>query len=132
MNTDDEYSKVANNLNKLFELAKERKISLLILIAADKYDTYSIWISDEHDDNPTFSRIPNNPNVFITKYCLQDAISNDVMDVYKLNDTHWSVIGADIVADALFLMMNERGLLPNQHEFYEGNKLSSSQPIDIR
>lgn len=30
-----------------------------------------------------------------------------VKDVYQYNDTHWSVVGADIIADALYARYNE-------------------------
>lgn len=112
LNTEEDYAEMNKNIDELFELSEAKGINLILLIAADKYDTYSPWISDAHETNPTLSRIADNERIYISKDCLQKAISDDVMDVYKLNNTHWSVVGADIVASSLYEWMKTKNLLP--------------------
>ena len=46
-----------------------------------------------------------------TREYLRRSISIGTKDVYKLNDTHWSVVGADIVGGALYDWMKESGFI---------------------
>ncbi len=108
----EKYSKMNDNLDSLTNLSAQKRINLVILIATDKYDAYSPWIKEDHEDNPTLSLINPSPRIFSPRESLREAIGNDVPDVYKHNDTHWSVIGADITARSLYAWMEEHGVLP--------------------
>lgn len=93
------------NMQRLIAMSEQKGVDLVILIAADRYDVYEPWIEDDHLINPTLDRLPMNSHVFNTKPCLQAAVNDDVYDVYKINNTHWSVVGADIVANSLYKWM---------------------------
>ncbi len=99
---DEEYIELDTVMCRLTRLADSLNIRLIFMIAADKYDCYSPWIIDDHPFNPSMSRIPDYPNVFKTLPCLRESVENGVRDVYKVNDSHWSIVGADIVADRLY------------------------------
>jgi hypothetical protein len=43
---------------------------------------------------------------------LRSAIERGTKDVYKLNDTHWSVVGADIIGDSIYETLDSLGYLP--------------------
>ena len=109
----EKYANMNDNLDSLINLSVQKGINLVILIATDKYDAYSPWIKEDHEDNPTLSLINPNPRIFSPRESLREAIGNDVPDVYKHNDTHWSVIGADITARSLYAWMEENGILPS-------------------
>lgn len=83
-------------------------INLVVLIATDRYDAYEPWIEGGHKYNPTLDKMPSDSHVFNTKPLLQEMIRNDVLDVYKINNTHWSLVGADAVADSLYSWMQSR------------------------
>lgn len=99
---EQQYSKAFENLQRLIDLSDQMGINLIVLIATDRYDAYEPWIEGEHPYNPTLDKVPSDPHVFNTKPLLQELIGNGVLDVYKLNNTHWSVLGADAVADSLY------------------------------
>ncbi len=99
------------NLEKLKSFAFEKELNLVFLIAADKYDTYEPWIKGtDHLINPTLSFIPDDAFIINTKPFLQKAISMGMKDVYKVNNTHWSVIGADLVADVVHSRLSQCSL----------------------
>lgn len=102
LNGESDYSKSAENLRRLIDVSEKKGIDLVILIATDRYDAYEPWIEGAHQYNPTLDNIPVNPKVFNTKPCIQKAIREDIMDVYKVNNTHWSLVGADIIAENLY------------------------------
>lgn len=104
--SEDEFAMAGRNMEKLIDIAAEHGINLIILVATDKYDAYEPWISTDHPVNPTLEKIPRNSNILDTRPCLRSAIERGVKDVYKLNNTHWSVVGADIVGDSVYEVMN--------------------------
>ena len=89
------------NLYNLHEFAENHGIQLLYLIAADKYDVYSPFIISDHPYNPTLDMLPDETWIINPKPFLQKKVFEEVKDVYYINDTHWSPIGAKIVADEI-------------------------------
>lgn len=89
------------NLYRLHRFAEVHGIQIIYLIAADKYDVYEPYIVDEHVTNPTLDRCPEEQWIVNTKPMLQKAVSEGEKDVYRINDTHWSPIGAEIVASEI-------------------------------
>lgn len=99
------------NLRKLNAFASDNELNFVFLIAADKYDTYEPWVKGtNHLINPTLSFLPEEPFIINTKSFLQEAISRGVKDVYKVNNTHWSVIGADLIADVVYSRLSQGSL----------------------
>ena len=73
----------------------------MYLIVGDKYDVYEPFIIDKHPHNPTLDNCPEEPWVINTKPMLQENARKGVKDIFRINDTHWSPIGAKLVADYL-------------------------------
>lgn len=106
------YEQAKLNIEKVLSLSEDKGVSLIIMIASDKYDAYEPWIIDAHEENPTMSEIPNDRRIYISRDCLRNAIENGTKDVYKLNNTHWSVVGADIVGNDLYDYITMSNLHP--------------------
>lgn len=99
---DDEnmdYSAIYENLYTLYSIAESHQIHLVYLVAADKYDVYEPFITSNHPTNPTLNDLPTESWIINTKPLLQEAAYNGIKDVYYINDTHWSPIGAKIVGE---------------------------------
>lgn len=85
------------NLYSLHEFADAKGIRLIYLVAADKYDVYEPFITEEHPRNPTLDSLPKEEWVVNSKSILQAAAYDGIKDVYYINNTHWSPKGAEIV-----------------------------------
>ena len=105
---EEDFQKAACNMKKMIDYSEQKGIHLIILIACDKYDAYEPWIKDIHKVNPTLDSIPQDKRIFVSRECLRKAIGQGTKDVYKVNDTHWSVVGADIVGNSLYEWMMSR------------------------
>lgn len=108
----DQFERAGRNMEKILDISEKNGINIIILIATDKYDAYEPWIAVGHEENPTLSRIPEDPRISDPRPVLRSAIERGIKDVYKLNNTHWSTVGADIVADNLFEAIDSMGYLP--------------------
>lgn len=93
------YMSIYNKLYDLHNLATEKQVNLIFLVAADKYDVYEPFILSEHKKNPTLDSIPTEEWIINTKPLLLDAIYSGTKDVYYINDTHWSPVGGKIVGE---------------------------------
>ena len=88
------------NLYALHDFAEAHNICLVFLIAADKYEVYEPFIvSGYRPHNPTLDSLPQEPWIINTKPLLKNQVSKGIKDVYYINDTHWSPIGAKIVGE---------------------------------
>lgn len=102
INYDDSlYTKSIDNIIRLHTLAKQQNIDLIYLIAADKYDVYSEYIKNNpFPINQTLDKFKIDENWFInSKAIFQRHLQQGVKDIYYVNDTHWSPIGAQIVGE---------------------------------
>ena len=88
------YASIYNKLYDLHNLATEKQVRLIFLVAADKYDVYEPFILVKHKKNPTLDSIPTEEWIINTKPLLQEIIYSGTRDVYYINDTHWSPVGA--------------------------------------
>lgn len=84
-------------LDTLFRVARQHNITLLYMIAADKYDAYEPLIVDRHKRNTLLGYFPSNDSIINTKELLLPHILSGTQDVYRLDDTHWSPVGSQIV-----------------------------------
>lgn len=114
----DKKKRAANNIKKMIDYSEKKGINLIILIACDKYDAYEPWIKNNHPKNPTLDNLPTDRRVFNSRECLRNAIGKGIKDVYKLNNTHWSVVGADIIGNNIYECIMANNLLPeaNNHK----------------
>lgn len=110
----ENYLRAKDNLNILINLAKEQGITLIYLIPADKYDLYYDYIVDNpYPRNPSFDYFSSyDTTVFVnTKALLLPYIQNGVKDVYRVNDTHWSIVAAKIVGEHLGKIIKDKQAL---------------------
>ena len=106
----EEICNAADNLKTLFKYCEKSEVNLLYLIASDKYDCYEPWIVDNHKINPTLTYFSDIPNVINSKPLLQSHVDKGVMDLFYVNDTHWSGKGASIVSEALIEYINRKDI----------------------
>lgn len=101
-NITEEQFKYAVDCARVFiDFAKSKGVNVYVLIATDKYDTYEPWIDEEHSKNPTLEYFKGMERVYDPKEDLQKAIGNGTLEIFRHNNSHWSVIGADVVAEGL-------------------------------
>ena len=96
---------VSTKLDSLFAFAKSKNIELYILIAADKYNVYQDFIIDnQYLPKTLLDEIEGqyqHPNLIISKDTLSAMVQNNILDVFWANDTHWSPVGAEAVAELI-------------------------------
>jgi len=97
-----DFRKASNSLIDLYNWSQEKGVQLVFLVAPDKYDAYEPWILENHPKNPTLSYFPDSSFLINPKSYIQSELAGGVKDFYKVNNTHWSVIGADLVADEVY------------------------------
>lgn len=102
----DAFSNAYNNLLEMKDLADSKGVKLIYLIAADKYEVYEPFIMEDHPYNPTLDKCPQEAWLINTKPVFQKYAFEGVKDIYRINDTHWSPIGAKIVAEEIVKRMN--------------------------
>jgi hypothetical protein len=98
-----------NNLLELQQLAKEKGIYLIFVVASDKYDLYYNFIKDNpYPKNPTMDYFANMDTSWFlnTQQLLLPYLKKGVKDIYNVNDTHWSVFSDSIVANRIAEMIN--------------------------
>ena len=101
-------------LDLLFQLANKKDIQLFYVIAADKYDVYQDFAIDNPYPKKTvlesFSRFESNPFFVNTRPLLYEKAKKGVTDLYYADDTHWSPVGAKIVAEEIARRMDSLGV----------------------
>ncbi|MBO4250768.1 MAG: hypothetical protein J5884_05870 [Paludibacteraceae bacterium] len=95
------YEQVNQQLYALHQLAEAHQLTLVYVVAADKYDVYEPFIVHEHPRNPTLDALPEEDWIVNTKPILQSQVYQGVKDIYYINDTHWSPVGAQIVGEEI-------------------------------
>lgn len=116
-NTLEEIEIASQKIDSLFLFAKEKNITLIILVAADAYDVYQSYIMDNPYSPKTLldeltTRIAS-PNYIDTKQLFLPYLDQGVKDIYWCTDTHWSPIGAKIVAEEIARRMDSLGVFQN-------------------
>lgn len=97
--------KLNNLLNYLSDELEKKNIKLIVLPCPDKYDLYYDYITDKKSYlKPLFFNHLNNMKknyMYVdSKQILSKAMKNN-KDVYYYDGTHWSPIGAKIIANEL-------------------------------
>lgn len=100
-----------HNLNKLNTLLSKKNIKLIVLISPDKYDIYFPYIEKkENFKEPHFFKYYNSISkdyVDINSFeVLKEEIRNN-KDVYYYDDSHWSPIGAQVIASEIKKEINK-------------------------
>ncbi|GHV09619.1 hypothetical protein FACS1894162_0550 [Bacteroidia bacterium] len=98
------------NLIRLHEKFAEKGVRLICVVAADKYDVHSEFIvNNPYPENHTldyFSDLSQENWFLNTKNLLQPKVREGCLDVYMINDTHWSYIGHQLVAEEIVRRMS--------------------------
>ncbi len=103
------YTKALANLHLLKQMAETNNITMIYVVAADKYDVYTPYIVDNaYPQNPTMNYFADLDTTWFvdTKRLLQPYIEAGMKDVYYVNDTHWSPVGAKIVGEHIATMLS--------------------------
>lgn len=103
-----------SNLESLFQLAKKKNICLFYVVAADKYDVYQEFAVDNSFPKKymldRFIGFESNLYFVNTKHVLLKNANQGVKDLYYADDTHWSPVGAKIVAEEIARRMDSLGV----------------------
>jgi hypothetical protein len=101
----EDIDKAEENLLLLNKKFSAKGIKLIFLIAADKYDVYRPFASDNSlPTDHTTEKLPKIPCVCIidSKPILQSMVQQGIKDVYRINDTHWSYKASETIAQAIY------------------------------
>ena len=106
-----------SKLDTLFQLAKRTNIRLFYVVAADKYDVYQEFAIEngfpKKEVLEKFEKFESNPYFVNTKTVLVEKARQGVKDLYYADDTHWSPVGAQIVAEEIARRMDSLGIFKN-------------------
>lgn len=96
---------LASSVEKLAAIAQQlekKEITLLVLVAPDKYDIYANCIAQNPYPKPLFfvhygklEKHFQNPDVYTV---LKQAVGKGEKNIYYYDDSHWSPIGAQLVS----------------------------------
>ncbi|NQY30207.1 MAG: hypothetical protein HRT69_12145 [Flavobacteriaceae bacterium] len=94
-----------NELNTLAKKLRKQSITLIVLPSPDKYDIHYDYITTKDNPEPLFFNLIRDLKkeyIYIdSKIVLKKHIDNEIQDVYFVDDSHWSPIGAKIIANSI-------------------------------
>ena len=115
VHTEIDVKKAFDNLELLHNYAYMNGVYLIFMVAADKYDVYQKFIVENpYGPNDILSKgicFDSLPYFINTKCVLTEAAENGVKDIYWADDTHWSPVGAKIVAKEIARRLDSLGIL---------------------
>ncbi len=87
-------TKANDNLNRLARMLRARGIELYFMPAVNKYNLYREYIVDNpYPESPFFEQLRSMPreyHLIDTKAILAEELERGEMDIYYVDDTHWS------------------------------------------
>ncbi len=95
---------VIDSYRQLIDMARQRGVNLILLVASDKYDIYQNYIIDNPYPVKTLNEdlqqwmAPDLDRFVFSKQVLGPYIGQGVKDVYLFNDTHWSPASSRLIA----------------------------------
>ena len=95
-----DFVKSKSNLLKIREKAVKKGIDFYFVMPSDKFDMYYNKVNYiQYPKNPTFEYFSDVDTTWYIagKQILTPPLEDGVKDIYLVNDTHWSRIGAEIV-----------------------------------
>lgn len=98
---------IAVGVNKFFAIAEQQGIKLYLFITPDKFDLYYPYLIDPPLPRPNVLRFIDGidaryaDRIFCTRDSLAPYLERGVLDVYRLNDSHWSVFAAEEMGRAI-------------------------------
>lgn len=105
--TQQNVAQINKNMNEVAKMLKKLNIKLFFMPAADKYDLYYDYITNnKYPKNQFFDLIrPMKKDYYLidTKKILAPLLKSGVKDVYWIDDTHWSSKASSAVSkDSIF------------------------------
>lgn len=98
-------------LNDIARLSEKRDLKLIFLPAPDKYTIYQDYFVNNHYDDSVFFTDLNKLEkeyFFIDSYsALFNQTQNNILDIYYYDDSHWSPIGSEIIAQEIISIISE-------------------------
>ena len=100
----DQQQAIVYSYQQLINLAREKGVNLVLLIACDKYDLYQDFIIDNPYPTKTLNEdleqwmAPEIDHFVFAKRVLHPFVEQGVKDVYLFNDTHWSPASSRLIA----------------------------------
>ena len=89
-------------LDSLLYYVEQHDVKFVLLVASDKYDLYKQFAVDDKykvlGNLENFSAYNDNPHFINSKQLLNEHVVQGEKDIYKCNDTHWSIKAAKYVA----------------------------------
>lgn len=96
---------VNNNFNELARKLKDKNIDLYFMPAVDKFNLYSKYVIDnKYGDSVFFEEIRQMEKDYYlidTKAILEKEIDNGVLDIFYIDDTHWSYKASEAIVRSL-------------------------------
>lgn len=102
--TDAQRQMIVNCFKRVIDMAQEKGVNLIILLACDKYDLYQDHIVDNPYPTKTLNEdiaqwmAADMDRFVIAKQVFQPLVEQGVKDVYLYNDTHWSPSSSRLIA----------------------------------
>ena len=101
------YPTIKSTYQSLLDKAEEKGLTMILLVAVDKYDLYQHYIIDNPYaeklvNEAIMSILDNDTHIVLAKDVLQPLVDRGEKDVYLYNDTHWSYKAARVVADEVY------------------------------
>ncbi|MBR5685679.1 MAG: hypothetical protein IKX18_05965 [Muribaculaceae bacterium] len=102
--TADQQRKVIDCYDKVIELARQKGVNLVLILACDKYDLYQDCAASNPYPVKTLNEdveqwmAPERDCFVFTKRIFLPLVQQGVRDVYLFNDTHWSPSSSSIIA----------------------------------
>ena len=112
----EEIEKAKENLILFNKKVSEKGIKLIFLIAADKYDVYRPFMTDNTlPIDTTTDGLSNITGICVinTKSICQKMVQSGIKDVYMLNDTHWSYKASEEIAKEIVRTIDSLQILNN-------------------
>lgn len=96
---------IVDSYRRVIDLARDKGVNLVLLVACDKYDLYQDYIVDNPYPPKTLNEdlrqwmTPDELDHFIfAKEVLHPLVERGVKDVYLFHDTHWSPASSHVIA----------------------------------
>ena len=111
-NDDKNVSQVNKIFNEINQLLEKKGIKLIVMIAPDKYDLYYPYIKNKPKGKEPlfFEKLEKEKKeyLYIPSYSILSDMIKKEKDVYFYDDTHWTMKGADAMAESIYNMIQNK------------------------
>jgi hypothetical protein len=101
----DSIQVINDNFNKLAQKLQEMDIELYFMPVVDKFNLYSKYVLDNKYGNRMFfeelRKMKRDYKLIDTKAVLEQEVENNVLDIFYMDDTHWSYKASEAIVNCL-------------------------------